>query len=149
MSLNPPCTGDPSTCGVTYTRQTACYQVPAGFTPAPGWTKLAGVVAVDPSYCPDIATTPTYDADSGKVVARGADGKLVVSTTCPACSFAEAVLPWTTKCTCTGVNDYCVPAQGSTDHGFCHDSIGTPCLVASCPTPPKSSFIRQRFYRYH
>lgn len=146
--MSSPCTGDPSTCGVTYNRKTACYQVPPGFTPAPGWTTATGVVAVDASYCPDIATTPTYDANTGSVVAREADGTLLVTTTCPACSFAEAVLPWLPKCTCTGASDYCVPAQGSTVHGFCHDSIGTPCLVDACPKPKTSLIGKKRFYRY-
>ena len=138
MSLNPPCTGDQTSCGQTYTRKTACYQVPAGFQPGQGWTTQTGVIAVDASFCPDVASTPTYDAASGAVVTRGSDGKLVVSTTCAPCNYAAAVLPWTIQCPCTQAGDYCMSS------GVCHLNNGIKCTAAQCPTTPTT--LGQQFY---
>lgn len=142
--MSSPCTGDTTTCGQTYTRKTACYQVPANFQPKQGWTTQSNVTAVDASFCPDVASTPTYDAASGAVVTRGTDGKLVVSTTCGPCNYAAAVLPWTIQCPCDiAAGDYCMPA------GNCHLKTDVKCTATQCPNPTTSlSLYGQRFHRY-
>lgn len=133
--MNPPCTGDETTCGKKFDRAVACYQVPANFTFGANWTTAPGVKSINMSYCPDVASTPAYDATSGVPVARGSDGKLVVSTVCPSCNFVTGVQPWVVNaCPCVQPGDYCNLSQGAGLNGVCHSDGTTPCTSAECPS---------------
>jgi hypothetical protein len=137
--MNPPCTGDQTTCGKNFNRTVACYQVPANFTFGPNWTTNAAVKAVDMSYCPDIASTPTYDATTGTAVTRGTDGKVALTTTCNSCNYATGVQPWVMNtCPCFAAGDYCNFSQG-TNVGVCHSNGATPCNATQCPPPTSTS----------
>jgi hypothetical protein len=136
--MNPPCTGDQSTCGKNFNRTVACYQVPANFTFGANWTTDASVKAVDMSFCPDVAGTPTYDASTGVPVTRGPDGKVALTTTCNACNYATGVQPWVMNpCPCFAAGDYCNFSQGTTS-GVCHSNGATPCNATQCPPPAAS-----------
>ena len=143
--MNPPCVGDEATCGKNFTRAVGCYQVPSGFTFGPGWTTASGVKSIDMAYCPDVASTPAYDASSGVSVPRGTDGKLVVSTTCGPCNFAEAVQGWVSNsCPCVKTaGDYCNYTNGVGPNGFCHSDGTTPCNATNCPKPAQAAMQRQ------
>lgn len=133
--MNPPCVGDETTCGRNFTRSVGCYQVPEGFQFGQNWTAATGVKSINMAYCPDVASTPTYDASTGKSVARGADGKLVVSTTCAPCNFAEAVQSWVMNtCPCVQAGDYCNLSNGVGPDGVCHSDGTTPCNSTICPS---------------
>jgi hypothetical protein len=133
--MNPPCTGDETTCGKKFDRAVACYQVPANFTFGANWTTAPGVKSINTSYCPDVAGTPAYDVTTGLPVPRGSDGKLVVSTVCPSCNFVTGVQPWVVNsCPCVQPGDYCNLSQGTGPNGVCHSDGTTPCTSAECPT---------------
>ena len=134
--MNPPCNGDETSCGRNFTRSVGCYQVPAGFQFGQNWTTASGVKSINMALCPDVASTPTYDAATGQSVARGADGKLVVSTTCAPCNFAEAVQSWVMNpCPCVQSGDYCNLSNGVGPNGVCHSDGTTPCNSTICPSP--------------
>jgi hypothetical protein len=133
--MNPPCTGDQTTCGKQFNRAVACYQVPANFTFGSNWTSNSSVKPVSMSFCPDVAGFPTYDAATGTAVTRGSDGKLVVQTNCAPCNYATAVQPWVANpCPCIAAGDYCNISQG-TNIGVCHSNGTTPCNSTQCPAP--------------
>lgn len=132
--MNPPCVGDETTCGRQFNRTAACYQVPPGFTFGPSWTTAAGVKSVSTAFCPDVATTPAYDAATGKQVDRGTDGKLVLTTVCPACNYVTGVQSWAMNpCPCFKSGDYCNATSGT--NGVCHSDGVTPCVTTNCPPP--------------
>ena len=136
--MNPPCTGDETTCGMQFNRSVACYQVPPGFQFGSKWTTQAGVKNVSMSYCPDVATTPAYDTDTGAAVTRGNDGKLVVTTVCPTCNFVSGVQPWQMNtCPCFGSGNYCHISSGTT--GVCQNDNSIMCTQAQCPTTATSA----------
>lgn len=144
--MNPPCTGDETTCGMQFNRSVACYQVPPGFQFGAKWTTQAGVKNVSMSYCPDVASTPAYDTDTGSAVTRGADGKLVVTTACPACNFVSGVQPWQMNtCPCYAAGDFCNITSGTT--GVCQKNNSIMCTSTQCPTTNVATSVPTAYYR--
>ena len=144
--MSSPCTGDQTTCGKQFNRAVACYQVPPGFQFTQGWTTATGVKLVSSSLCPDVASTLAYDANSGAQVPRDADGKLVVTTVCPACNYVAGVQPWIMNtCPCFAAGDFCNITSGT--NGVCQKNNNMPCTSAECPTGSTTA-TQTRTYPY-
>lgn len=144
--MNPPCTGDVTTCGKQFNRSVACYQVPPDIKFGQNWTTQPGVTNVSMSYCPDVASTPAYDVSTGESVARGTDGKLVVTTVCPTCNFVSGVQPWQMNtCPCFGAGDYCNITSGTT--GVCQKNNNIMCTSTQCPSTNVASSVPTDYFR--
>jgi hypothetical protein len=137
-SVNPPCDGTDSTCGITYTRDVSCYVLAPGVSiTTPDWMKNSFVTTMD--QCVK-NSAKAYDP-TGKSVTIPANNNWQVTTNCDACNYVIGVEAWTHPCEC-GTTDTCTagPDVNGTANPFgtCKAS-GSFCHVLGCAATSTSS----------